>query len=357
MKVQINENIYEVEANTPLKEVLLSYGFAFPCDGMGKCGKCRIKCKNIKESNLDLRFIPENARAEGWRIACDKIIDGDCVIEAHPPTRAEKVRELNSCNIAVSIGVRNIEIGIMDDEIAEKVTVKNPLYPFVSPEEYDKDRSKYSKMLRAELSKESIELFEKYGKAKAETFAIATNGYFAKILLGVSLDKDIDDYNELADEYNLSLPTESVYFLPIKDTFIGGDIFAETVNFKENTMLIDCSEIFKIISIENEDNKSAAMWDMVYDETGLKAVRAAIKVLRPEGYSPFVYLYGKHAPKLENILIDEGLTFTYAKFSLENVAKSCLGLRYRTRLNKEKSRTSVCNLLSNEKFHEYFSEY
>ena len=182
MKVEINGKIYEVEANTPLKEVLLSYGFAFPCGGTGKCGKCRIKCREIKESNLDLRFLPENARAEGWRIACDKIIDGEYVIEAPPPTRAEKVRELDSCNIAVRIGAKEIEIGIMDDEIAEKVTVKNPLYPFISPEEYDKDKAKYSKLLRAELSKESIELFEKYGKAKAETFVIATSGYFAKIL-------------------------------------------------------------------------------------------------------------------------------------------------------------------------------
>lgn len=360
MKIEINGNKYEAESGTPLKEILSEYGFTFPCGGMGKCGKCKIKCKDIPITKLDERFLSDSALAEGWRISCDKTIDGEYIIHCPPPARPEKVRELSSCNIAVRIGVRNLEIGIADDEIAEKVIVNNPLFNenglALSATDYEENKAKYSRILRAIIGKESIELFEKYGKAKAETMAIASNGYFASILTATSLDREISDYNDCIDENNLSLPTESIYFLPIKNAYIGGDIFAETINFSDNSMLIDCDDIFKIISIEREENVACAMWDMVYDETGLKAVRAAIKTMRPEGYTPFVYLYGKNAKKLEPILIEEGLTFTNARYNLENVAKTCYGLRFRTKLNREKDRTSIRNLLSDENFHRYFSE-
>lgn len=361
MKIEINGTRYDADAGTSLKKILSEYGFVFPCGGTGKCGKCRIKCSAIPITQLDERFLSDSAIAEGWRIACDKTIGGEYIIECPPPTRPERVRELSSCNIAVRIGVRNLEIGIVDDEIAEKVIVKNPLFNenglALSATDYEEDKVKYSRILRAVIGKESIELFEKYGKAKAETMAIASSGYFASILTVTSLDSEISDYNDYVDANNLSLPTESIYFLPIKNTYIGGDVFAETINFSDNTMLIDCDDIFKIVSIGREENVACAMWDMVYDDTGLKAVRAAIKTMRPDGYTPFVYLYGKNANRVESILMQEGLTFTRAKYNLENVAKTCYGLRFRTKLNKEKDRTSVRNLLSDENFHSYFSEY
>ena len=54
-KVEINGKTYTVEDNIPLKKLLTELGFAFPCGGEGRCGRCKISCNEIKATALDAR--------------------------------------------------------------------------------------------------------------------------------------------------------------------------------------------------------------------------------------------------------------------------------------------------------------
>ncbi len=359
-KLIINGQEIEAEEGAPLKETLIGLGMSFPCGGNGRCGKCRIKCDEIEPTESDRRFLTENAIADGWRIACDKKINASYNIECPVLTENVARRELTSCNIVVSIEEKEVKIGIADDEIAEEVRLVNPLYTENGLAEiaksYERDGVRLTKLLRATLAKESIELFEKFGKAKAETFAIATNGLFARILTGLPLDGADVDFNSLADAHNFDLPTEIVYFLPIINAYIGGDVLCETVNCSENTLFLDCGDIFTALYIGKDNNEALAMWDMNYDEIGLRAVRAAVKLLRKSGFTPFVRLYGEHAEEAESLILEEGLECSFSQKQLSNAAKVLGGLRFRAKLNKEKARTSVVNVLANEEFHKYFSE-
>ncbi len=357
-KICINGTEYTAEDGSKLKDVLVKYGMAFPCGGNGQCGKCRIKCKEIAPTDKDKRFLTENALEEGWRIACDKTV-GDYSVECPPPARHEKVRELSACNIVASVDVKTVTVGIADDEIAEKVTVPNPLYDGNGitgiAEEYEKDAKRLTHMIRAVLAKESIELFEKYNKAQAETFVVAANGMFMRILTGLTLEGEEPDYNMIKDGHMFDLPTETVYFLPTVNAYIGGDLLSETVNYETNTLVLDCGDVFSAVYLGKEDSLATSMWDMTYDEIGIKAINAAIKVLVGEN-KPVVRIYGSHAKKLEKTLLNDGFEYTIEKKQLENVGKALSSLRFRAKLNREKSGISVVNILVNEEFHKYFAE-
>lgn len=360
MEINLNGKIYHAEVGTRLKDVLIELGMNFPCGGEGKCGKCKITCPSLPISNLDRRFLSENALKEGVRLACDKIVEKDLTINAVLEEVHHKKRDISECNVVATIGVKEIAIAIMDDEIVETVIVPNPLYKVEGLSELTKDYAenplRLTKELRAILGKNSIELFEKYSQAKARTFCIATCGIYAKILTARPLDEKIEFYNALADGRNFDLPCDDVYFLPIVNEYIGGEIIAETVNYPENVMIIDCEEIFTLISIGKEKNEACSMWDINYDEIGIKAIKSAIKTMRKEETKPFVYLYGKYAELVEDTVFNENLTYTFRQKDVNNVAKACSALRYRTRLNKEKDRTNVRNLLSDEAFHTFFAE-
>lgn len=359
MKIVFNGKIIEAKEGDGLKEILQNAGVNFPCGGTGRCGKCRITCPDLAPTKLDERFLTEEQIESGIRLACDKRLERDLTVRYDGETVSARTRDLDACRIACSIGYDRIEIGIMDDTIAEKVVIENPLLACGSLSElneaYLRDGDRITKLLRAALGKESIELFEKYDKAKAETFAIATNGIYAHILLGLPLDEAVPDYNAIADPGKMSLPAETVYFLPIINDYLGGDVLAETVNYPDNTILIDCEDILTIISMGEEDNCAAVMWDVDYDdEVSKKAIAAAIKTILPDEKTPFVRLYGEYKEEVIELL-PSILSYSENDKDLSNVAKACLMLRFRAKLNKEKARTSVLNLLNSEKFHDFLA--
>ena len=360
IKVTVNGIEFEVDEGTSMKTLLDKYGFGFPCGGNGNCGKCKIQCKALPITEKDRVFFTPDALEEGWRIACNKTVTEDCVVSFPLPKRKKFLRNIESCNIAVRIDGREIFVSIGDDEIAETVTVDNPLFGKEGlsgiTRAYMEKPWACTNALRGALSKTAIDLFEKYGKARAEIFVIATNGFFAKILAGVPLDKEVEDFNAFIDDDMYRLPTEMVYFLPVKNEFVGGDIFAETVYYAENTLVIDCEDVFVVEYIGKEDTVAATMWDLTYDEIGLKAISAAIRTIIPDGFVPMVKLYGRQTEGVEEILVDLGLNYSKCEKKMENVARAIASLRFRSNLNKECARVSVMDILSDEKFHTLFSE-
>lgn len=73
-------------SGTSLKEALerVKIQISFPCGGKGICGKCRIKLKG-KVSPLTLAEEKHLSHLEeGWRLACQTLIEGESRVEIHP---------------------------------------------------------------------------------------------------------------------------------------------------------------------------------------------------------------------------------------------------------------------------------
>jgi sulfur carrier protein ThiS len=362
--VVINGKSYTVETNTPLKKLLTQLGFAFPCGGEGRCGRCKISCKEIKATSLDGKFLNEKQLVSGIRLACDKLIDSDYDISIDSELFGvqENVKKLSECRISVSIGIQEVAISILDDEIVETVIRPNPLFSyglFTSlSKKYSSDRPTFSKMLRNVIGKESVELFEKYGTAKADTLAIAGSEFYIKILLGVPLNQEITDYSAVIENDNLSLPTEQIYILPMVNQYFGGDLLCETMELKENSLLINCEDVCSFAYIGKEDNKIAAMWDITYKENiELNGIKAAILTLIKDNIKPLVYLYGKNIDCVASIVEELDLThIDNMTKRIENIAKACLFSRFRAKLNKEKARSSYFDIVNSEDFHNFFAK-
>lgn len=358
--VIINNKKYLLEDNTPLKPTLSDIGYVFPCNGQGKCGKCRILCRNLAPTTLDKKFLSDAQIDEGIRLSCDKHVTDDLIIESFMQLSEnnQPSKKLESCRIAVSIGSRYIDIGILDSDLVETVTMVNPLCEIGTitsiARAYKEDKTSLTNALRAVIGKNSVELFEKYSVAKAETTAIASNGFYLNILMGIDLDVSVD-YDTITENDNLNLPTESVYILPVLNTYVGGDIFAELIDLKENSLLIECEEVLTFAAIGEENNYIASMWDIdLGTALSQKCFEAALDYMCYKlGSNPAIYIYGSYSEEIEEIIINKGLTFFPRAKTLENVAKSCVFYRLRTKLNKEKSRSSVVKLLEDDKFQEY----
>ncbi|HKL73930.1 MAG TPA: hypothetical protein VJ903_03460 [Clostridia bacterium] len=362
--VFINGTSYIAEDNAPLKKLLKELGFIFPCGGEGKCGRCKITCEKIPPTDLDRRFLNQKQLENGTRLSCDKLIidNYDIAINDEIFQQNEKVKKLSECRISAIIGSREVILSILDDEIVETKVLPNPLYEYGSfssvAKKYTADRPTFSKLLRNCIGKESVELFEKYGTAKADTLALSGSELYIKILLGLPLTQEIPDYNALVENDNLSLPTEQVYVLPMINQYVGGDLLCEMVELKENSLLINCEDVCAFAYIGAEENTLAAMWDMKYqDKLELVSIKSVIlALLKDKGMQPLVYLYGNNIDNVAAIVEELNLThIDNLSKRIENTARACLFSRFRAKLSKEKARSRYVDIVNSEEFHDIFA--
>lgn len=358
--VIINGDRYETECGAPLKPTLEKAGFLFPCGGTGRCGKCRVVCHSLAPTDLDRRFLTDRQIADGVRLACDKTVSSEIIITCEIE-RNEKKEDviLHECSISAVITDEEITVSIVSDHLVETVKKKNPLSDFPTikalSDAYAKDRGALSKRLRAVIGKESVELFEKYGGAKAQTTAVAAKEIYLKILAGVSLDETTETLLSVVENDACDLPTESLYFLPALNDLIGGEVLAECVKLKEKTLLVDCERTVSLYLIGEKDDLAAAVWDCSYDEVGLRCIRAAAKYLFHEEKFSSIYLFGKYARVAEEIL-DEDFACIRKEKSPESTVDALLSFRTRAKLNKEKNRTTYVRLYDKEVFQKYLTE-
>ncbi len=75
-----------VASGTSLKEALetAEIQIRFPCGGKGICGKCkiRIRGKVSAPSPAEQKHLPHPE--QGWRLACQTLIEGECWVQVHP---------------------------------------------------------------------------------------------------------------------------------------------------------------------------------------------------------------------------------------------------------------------------------
>ncbi len=357
--VIINGKKYAVEDNAPLKEPLTEAGYRFPCGGLGKCGKCRIECPSLVVTDLDRRFLSAIQIESGLRLACDKRVTSSLNIDCEVAPAPVAVK-LSECRIAAVITDDEIGVSIVGDELVETVVKANPLSYYNSFDEmltaYATDPATLTNALRAVIGKESVELFEKYGAAKALSSAVAAKGIYLKILAGLPASADADEVEKLAEKSTFGLPTESLYILPCKGDFFGGELYAECIALKERSLFIDCEKTVAFLHIGDEDDVSAAIWDCDYSPFALRCIKSAVKFLLKDKPAPAVYLYGKNAYIVEEALENLPLTVMHREREDESVVNALLSMRVRSKILKEKARTSFVSLYDNEIFQNYLNE-
>jgi uncharacterized 2Fe-2S/4Fe-4S cluster protein (DUF4445 family) len=62
----------EVEAGTPLRDVLYLYGVEFPCGGRGRCRRCRVQVVggSLPPTPDEEAILSQRDLGDGWRLAC-----------------------------------------------------------------------------------------------------------------------------------------------------------------------------------------------------------------------------------------------------------------------------------------------
>ena len=355
--VIVNGKKIIAQDGSPLKEILGDLGFTFPCGGTGRCGKCRITCPELAPTSLDGKFLSPRQISDGIRLACDKTVTRSLTFSCDLAEKTEPVTQLKECSLAVSVTDEEIDVGIMGEELAETVTVKNPLDLSSLAEDYEKDPSSCTNALRAAIGKTAVELFEKYGAAKAAVVALAAKEIYLKILAGQKLDEKFDYEAAESGKDVFGLPGESLYILPGKGDFIGGEIFAESIRLKERTLLIDCEKTVTFLHLDEKDNVAASFWNFDYsDEIAPRCFRAAVKYFTEDKPAPIIRLCGRYALQAENFLADLPFNTAFTQKSLSSVADAALSFRVRSKLNRESAATSVCRLYDNETFQRSLTE-
>lgn len=351
-KVLVNDKKYVVEDGAPLDEVLAEYD-GLPYKKNDGCGR-RIRCSALPISENDKNFLTKTEREEGFRLSGDKTITQNLAVELFACDRNKLEYPLR--NVVLFIDEKNVDVGLADDRLRETFTFSNPLSSFgdvsKQTEVYQSNGALCKTLLVSAIEKKLSELFRARNTDKAETIVVCAGGFFLSVLFGVPLSVKLDDHNAFLNGDVLGLPTEKLYVLPPAGDFVAGDVFCRSVTHKENSLLIDCGDNVTLLYIDKETNVYGYMWGMDYSPLSVLALRAAINVLRPEGYTPVVYLYGDRAYLVEDILSEDGLTCICERDDLSPLIKACLSTSFRSKILKDKQRTSFHDLLKDEKFQE-----
>ncbi len=82
----------EVESGILLHEAIMQAGMQvnLPCGGQGRCGHCKVL---VKSGNVRCRSVSRLSRSEleeGWVLACQSPVEGDCVIHIPPQEAIER---------------------------------------------------------------------------------------------------------------------------------------------------------------------------------------------------------------------------------------------------------------------------
>ena len=108
---------------TPLRDLLFEQGVEFPCGGQGRCRGCRIR---VLEGKAEVnraqweRLSPEEIE-EGWRLACQCVVEGDLEIELRQWDSAILVddtpfafRPRQGLGVAVDLGTTTLVAQLLD---------------------------------------------------------------------------------------------------------------------------------------------------------------------------------------------------------------------------------------------------
>ncbi len=350
IKVQINGKVINLKEPTPLKELVSD--LKLPCGGRGICGRCKITAQGIAATAKDLKFFTSSQLEQGARIACDKIISQDCIVNYLSSAKVQERKKIEYCSMFALLGIQNIIIGMLDDDILqETLEIKH---------NFDIEDAEAGKKLKARLIQASLELMEDYKVPQAPLLLLAGNAQMLALFLAKSYDKlyAIDYRDAIFDSYSGSgaehnLPVEDLFLLPWVNGYLGSDIISALAALDENTLFIDFSHIPLFALKTSEGYLLAPFFPLdKYHPLPNEAYLAAIKY--------FNYLN----PQINKALIRGSLPFSLPKeLACVNAEEKiieflCLAAaqrKYRTKADKIRRQCSIINLSEEPLWQDFFS--
>jgi len=325
---------------TKLKDILIEHGLHFPCGGKGICGKCRIKSKQLPVTDLDTRFLSSDMVEQGYRLACDKDAAQGLTIDFEKSLFSPVARKLEYCNIIVVMDIQKIAIGISDDEIAEVRVFENDIIKGENA----------TVNLRSFIAKESIELFEKYSMAKADTVAVAADKKMAETLLG----KSDDGYGDMLEAWELLLPAEAVYMLPFAEENISAEFLCFLVKHQAPALVIKADKNFAEGLVMEKDIFCLSLNNLSYSAEERAALKASVKyLLSKTDRPPVIYVYSSFANAFE-FLSKEHSVAIMDETAYETAAQTIFDNRLKSLLLKCRKRISLLPGAESDQWQEFF---
>ena len=253
----------EVEAGTPLQDLLFAHGVEFPCGGRGKCKRCRVRvlAGTLTPTEEERQILGEVDIAAGWRLACRASVDSPVKLDIAQWEATiltdESVFEFtpsSGLGVAVDLGTTTLVAQLLDLETGHVLAVRTSLNPQAA---YGGDvmsrvelavagggAAKLQGLIRDEIGRMVAELVEDDSRdgRKVRDVVIVGNTVMHHLFCGIPLDalaqapfETLRDGLEFftASELGWPLPHEAqVRFLPCLGSFVGSDILAGIVATK-----------------------------------------------------------------------------------------------------------------------------
>lgn len=216
MKIKINAQ------NHSLRTLLESEGFVFPCGGKGLCGRCKIIAPTLPITEKDRTFISEMDLERGVRLACDKTVDGEMEIDCLLERVENKKRKIQEADAYVVFEDGRTIVGLCDGgEVLDEIILPPTPTSF--------------RALRSVAQKETVELYEEHGLAKATI--ILLTGTPQKFTEATGIIEEFD-YTTTVEASLFDMTSEEVLMLPKPTALVGGDILLEMLGKGEGTLLV-----------------------------------------------------------------------------------------------------------------------
>jgi ferredoxin len=325
-------------ATKNLREALESEGFRFPCGGKGLCGRCRILAPALAPTPLDRRFLSEEAIAGGMRLACDKTFDEPIDIEVCME-KAPKKRKLYEPLVFALLGDFITEIGILEDHaLIESTILPSPQADTIR--------------LRAIAGKSAIELYEKYGVAKASVMLVAgTAARMRAFDHGAAASEGFLTSGDTLSATKFDMPAEEVYLPPFPNAATGSIDLLELDDLEEGSFLLSVRKSYNLFYKGATTVACASLSPDTDKQNTLRAVTAGIQYFS-EVFSPIRY-YCIEETKSDTLscLASLNPVLTQKESAAAERAKAALfDNRYKTRLDKLARKAAWITLAEEEKF-------
>ncbi len=118
---------------TPLRDLLFEQGVEFPCGGQGRCRGCRIRVLRgeAKVNPAQREILSAEEISQGWRLACQCILESDLEIELRqwdaailPDETTFAFQPREGLGVAVDLGTTTLAAQLLDLRTGGVLAVK-----------------------------------------------------------------------------------------------------------------------------------------------------------------------------------------------------------------------------------------
>ncbi|NLO01985.1 MAG: DUF4445 domain-containing protein [Bacteroidales bacterium] len=261
----------EVNAGTPLTDILHEFGVEFPCGGKGTCGRCRVRL--LKGELTADKFQKDKLKklnlGGDWRLACCCVAESDITLEVSEfeniiladNSTFEFVPQ-TGFGLAIDLGTTTVVVQLVDlsnGQILDSVSFVNPQSKFGSDlisriESCLDGNHETMKVLIRDRIGEVIKLILYRHKVTVSKVVIVGNTVMHHIFSGIDV-RPLSFYPFESENSGVQLfpssstgwdlpENTSIKFLPSIGSFVGSDILAgiaatHMADNDEYTILID----------------------------------------------------------------------------------------------------------------------